>query len=253
SARMGKLGFLRTKVSRLLLPWVLWSLIYLAMQWLERLRHGESLTEGFSPWMVLGGTYEHLWFVPFALLGAVLISLVQELTLRRDHARMMLLALGVGAALTLADAWIIKAQQVPWPFLQWLFALPAIPFGFALGRAVIGADRALLVRSAQLALGAAIVCFACALFLPIPDMVRRYALSMLIVGAAFVWPGGVDPFSQRVAPLLFGVYLSHPMLERIYQGLHLPELGIAPFAALVFFASCVLVVVFRRGPLRHLV
>jgi len=76
---------------------------------------------------------------------------------------------------------------------------------------------------------------------------------MAIVGLAFVWPGKMDPVSQRVAPLLFGVYLSHPLLVRIYQAAHLPELGTALFAAIVFCAAALLVVVFRRGPLRHLV
>jgi surface polysaccharide O-acyltransferase-like enzyme len=253
AARMGTLAFLRTKVSRLLVPWLLWDLIYAAVLVLECLRHGDPLDEAFSLRMIVGGTYAHLWFVPFALAGAVVLAWLQARTQRLSHSLVMWVAFGTGCALAIGNAWIMAANDIEWPVLQWLFALPAIPFGFALGRAMIGADRALLLGLARVALIVGLVCLGLGLLVPVPHMVRRYAVSMAIVGLAFEWPGTMDRVSQRVAPLLFGVYLCHPLLVRLYQAAHLPELGTALFAALVFGAAALLVVVLRRGPLRHLV
>src|SRR5215510_14800500 len=100
--RMGTRAFLNTKVSRLLLPWVIWNVISLALLLAERLRHGETLTQGFSFMMVLGGTYEHLWFVPFALLGAVLLAGAQVLTSTVSNGWACTAALVVASAITCA-------------------------------------------------------------------------------------------------------------------------------------------------------
>jgi len=89
---------------------------------------------------------------------------------------------------------------------------------------------------------------------PAPEeMVRRYAVSMALVSLAFLRPGVSDPVSLRLTPLLFGVYLSHPLVVRIYQGTHLPEPPLALFAALVFGVSALLVALLQRSPLRFLV
>src|SRR6187401_3024827 len=42
--RRGTSAFLNSKLSRLLVPWILWSLIYLSVLLLERWRHEEPLT-----------------------------------------------------------------------------------------------------------------------------------------------------------------------------------------------------------------
>jgi hypothetical protein len=47
--------------------------------------------------------------------------------------------------------------------------------------------------------------------------------------------------------------LTHPLLVRIYQGLHLPELPTAVLGAVIFAASALLVEGLRHSPLRRLV
>lgn len=260
--RMGTRPFLNTKVSRLLLPWLLWNVLYLAVVLAERWRHEEPLTQGFSFLMLLGGTYEHLWFVPFALAGALIMAGLQAQTRSLSNGWMCGLALAVAAGITLLDAWLLAPGQIEWPWLQWLFALPAVPFGFGLGRALLAADGRVRVRLAWLAAAAALGCLAAGLAWglgtvwgwPMPEeMVRRYAVAMALVGLGFVWPGVSDRFSVRLTPLLFGVYLSHPLVVRVYQAAHLPELPLAAFAALVFSVSAGFVALLQRSPLRFLV
>jgi hypothetical protein len=172
------------------------------------------------------------------------------------------LALVVGALVTLGNAWLLASGRIEWPWLQWLFALPAVPLGFGLGRAVLATDVRVRQRLAWLAMVSLLVCVALGLAgglgriwgWPEPEeMVRRYAVSLALVSLAFVWPGVSDPVSLRLTPLLFGVYLSHPLVVRLYQATHLPELPLALFAALVFGVSALLVALLQRSPLRLLV
>jgi probable poly-beta-1,6-N-acetyl-D-glucosamine export protein len=258
--RMGTRPFLHTKVSRLLLPWLLWSVIYLVVVVLGRLRHEELLTVGFSLWMLVGGTYPHLWFVPFALAGALLMAVVQPATRALPHGVVIAAALLTGAALTLLNARILAPGTIEWPVLQWLFALPALPLGFALGRTMLAADRVSRLRVAWVCVAVALLCLGLGLGFGlglvgwgVPEMVRRYAVSMALVGLAFVWPGAPDPVSQRLTPLLLGVYLVHPLIVRVYQALHLPVPPTAVFAALVFGVSALLVSALQRSRLRLLV
>jgi hypothetical protein len=52
SERMGARDFLKAKLTKLLLPWLVWSAVYALVTAAEKLRHHESLAEGFSPWMI---------------------------------------------------------------------------------------------------------------------------------------------------------------------------------------------------------
>jgi hypothetical protein len=258
--RMGERAFLHTKVSRLLLPWLLWSLVYLGLQLLERTRHAEPLTAGFSWWMLVGGTYNHLWFVPFALFGSLLMAGAQPATRRLPHAGVVATALALGAALTCWGAWLLGPGSIQWPVLQWLFALPALPLGFALGRSMLAASPRFSQRVAWLSLALALACLGLELAFrmqargwEVPEMVRRYALSMALVGLACLWPGAADPLSKRLTPLLLGVYLVHPLLLRAYLASHLPQPPLPLFAALLFCAAAAAVALLQRSPLRFLV
>jgi surface polysaccharide O-acyltransferase-like enzyme len=253
SERMGTRAFLDVKVSRLLLPWLVWSGIYGGVVLAEKMRHHEPLMDAFSPWMIIGGTYTHLWFVPFALFGSLLIAGLQARTRAVSHRSMAALVLGAGTALTLGNAWLLHAREMEWPLLQWLFALPSPLLGFALGRVLLSRDKRLLSGLAALLSVVALGTLAATLAVAVPEMDRRYAVSMALVALFFLWPGKADALSRRLTPLLFGVYLIHPLLMRLYQAAHLPELPVAMLGVAVFAVAALLVEMLRRSPLRRLV
>jgi surface polysaccharide O-acyltransferase-like enzyme len=254
SERLGTRAFLDVKVTRLVAPWLIWCGIYASVLVAEKVRHDELLSEAFSPWMLIGGTYEHLWFVPFALFGSLLIASVQTRTKAVSHRLMAGVMLGVGAAVVLLSAWISSSGRLTWPVVQWLFALPSPLLGFALGRVLSSRDRPLLKRLAGLLTLLALVTLALMLAgVGVPETARRYAVSMSLVALFFLWPGRADALSRRLTPLLFGVYLTHPLLVRLYQGVHLPELPTALLGLLIFALSALLVEGLRRSPLRRLV
>jgi surface polysaccharide O-acyltransferase-like enzyme len=251
--RMGTRKFLDVKVSRLLLPWLIWSAVYAGVIVAESVRHDEPLAERFSLWMIVGGTYTHLWFVPFALFGSLLIAGLQLRTRAVSHASMAGLAFASGAALVAVGAWLLATRTVEWPMLQWLFALPSPLLGFALGRVLLSKRRELLQRtSVGLGLCAA-AAVAVGLVVEAPDMARRYAVSMALVSLFFLWPGKADALSKRFTPLLFGIYLTHPLLVRAYQAAHLPQLPTALLGLLFFIGAALFVEVLRHSPLKRLV
>jgi surface polysaccharide O-acyltransferase-like enzyme len=251
--RMGTRKFLDVKVSRLLLPWLIWSAVYAAIIIAESVRHDEPLAERFSLWTLVGGTYTHLWFVPFALFGSLLLAGLQVRTRALPHPLMAGLACVAGAALAVAGAWLIEARTIEWPVLQWLFALPSPLLGFALGRLLLSEDPGLRRRATvALSLLAAVV-VGLGLAWQTPEVARRYAVSMALVSLFFLWPGKADAVSKRFTPLLFGIYLTHPLLVRVYQAAHLPALPTALGGLLVFGAAALFTEGLRRSPLQRLV
>ena len=252
--RRGTRAFLDAKVSRLLLPWLVWSVVYAGVVVAERLRHDEPVAEVFLSWRtLLGGTYTHLWFVPFALFGSVLIAGLQVNTSAVSQRLMAALSLVLGGLFVLIDARILAATASQWPLQQWLFALPSLLLGFGLGRVLLANDRRLARGLAALLSLVAIALVAAGWLVPMSEMGRRYAVSMALVGAFFTWPGSSDALSRRLTPLLFGIYLTHPLVLRLYQAAHLPYVQPALLGVVVFAAAALLVDVLRRTPLRSVV
>jgi surface polysaccharide O-acyltransferase-like enzyme len=251
--RMGTRKFLDVKVSRLLLPWLIWSAVYAAIIIAESVRHDEPVADRFTLWMLVGGTYTHLWFVPFALFGSLLIAGLQLRTRFVSHTLMAALSCAVGAALVVVGAWLLATRTIEWPVLQWLFALPSPLLGFALGRMLLS-EHPEFRRRATLGMSAlAALVVGLGLGWEMPDMARRYAVSMALVSLFFLWPGKADVVSKRFTPLLFGIYLTHPLLVRTYQAAHLPQLPTALLGILVFGAAALFTEGLRRSPLKRLV
>lgn len=69
-------AFLKSRVTRLLVPYVLWSLIYLAVRLLKAVRTPEGIAPLFQDPVFLiffGGAAIHLYFLPLLLTGSLLI------------------------------------------------------------------------------------------------------------------------------------------------------------------------------------
>jgi len=113
--RRGTRAFLDAKVSRLLLPWLVWSVVYAGVVLAERVRHGEAVVAVFSWRTILGGTYTHLWFVPFALFGSLLIAGLQVETRSASHRRVAWLALAAGSLVVALAALLLALTDAEWP------------------------------------------------------------------------------------------------------------------------------------------
>jgi surface polysaccharide O-acyltransferase-like enzyme len=253
SERMGTRAFLDVKVSRLVFPWLCWCAVYGAVVLVDKVRHQEGLSSAFSPWMIVGGTYSHLWFVPFALFGSLLVAELQRRTQATSHRRVAGLTFGIGAVVVLVNAWLVHSGRFDWPAVQWLFALPSPLLGFALGRILLSRERPLVGKLALLSIVAGALTLASTWIVFVPEMTRRYAVSLALVSLSCRWPGPADALSRRLTPLLFGVYLIHPLLLRAYQGVHLLEIPTPVLGVVVFVVAVLVVEALRQSPLRRLV
>jgi hypothetical protein len=160
--------------------------------------------------MLVAGTAPHLWFVPFALCSSILVASAQQAT-RRLHDRTTghaALALGV---LAVAGAAWMPEEPLAAPLPQWLLAVPATFLGFGLGRLALCGNGTLARRDALRVAGVALLGAIAGVAQP-SDLAWRYSVSLLFVLAAFMLPAKSGAALRVLSPLLFGIYLMHPLI-----------------------------------------
>jgi peptidoglycan/LPS O-acetylase OafA/YrhL len=64
----------RKRFARIYLPFLAWCLVYEAMRQSKQLAQGEVDFSHFTAFVLLGGTYRHLWFLPFLLLSILIAA-----------------------------------------------------------------------------------------------------------------------------------------------------------------------------------
>ena len=247
--------YARHRAGRTLRPWIFYFFLYGALRALGEWAHGQPPFGWWVPTMVLYGPQENLWFLPFIFLLGLAANRVHALTLRFDTLKLAagLSALGLGTCLLQ----LLPAH--PTPFHQWRFALPALPFGLALG----AFDRA---RAEGRRHGATVLCLALlgallvlALLFPdtgLAELAIRYAMAMglVILGEAF--PGEKDRVTAGLSDVAFGIVMIAPLVHlyvvrRVFDRLGLEGAVQATLAAcLSFLATGALAYALRRTPLR---
>lgn len=200
-------GFVRSRLRRLLGPWLVWSALYLL---LESVRAGDPsrLWQLTDPASLLIGPLIHLWFLPFLALAAPLAVIVAR---RLDRPSRLTVAAVALAPVGAAAIWLHDSGRLGEPFVQWAFAVTPLLYGTlaAAGRGV-GRPLAPLV----------FVLLAC---LP-PVLVWGSVMAPFLISAALVfeavWRTGL---TGRVWPALgsaaFGVYILHPALMLVWYRL----------------------------------
>ena len=144
-----------------------------------------------------------------------------------------------------------------WPFEQWLFSVPALVLGFALGRRLAHAPDLPTLRRHLLGAFGVFALGAWALSLAMPET-RVYGFRVaggfgLLVLAACL-PNVPDRLTRRLTPLMLGVYMLHPV---VYLWLVSPLLTQASLGdvgplrvGLTFLLTLLLVAALRRTRLR---
>lgn len=251
SEKRGFRQFARDKMNRLVYPWLFWCAVYGAENLFVAFRHDKPLSEVFNLHMLLYGTSDHLWFVPFALVSALAVALAQGFTSRMPHAPVVFGSAGVGAVMLFVSATLLGRFEFNSPFDQYLYALPSALIGFAMGRSLLiesvterqRVQRVFCVAAAVF--GCVAVAFAAQWF-PV-----RYAVSAILVMAAVARPGTADWLTDAMTPLLFGIYLVHPLVIWVTKRSDVFDSYIAPYAVGVLVLSAVTVWCVRKTPLNR--
>ncbi|MDZ4859778.1 MAG: acyltransferase [Candidatus Hydrogenedentes bacterium] len=250
SDRRGFRQFARDKFSRLFYPWLFWCAVYGVAHAAFAMRRDVPLSKVFDPLMLLYGTNLHLWFVPFALVSGVSVAYVQSLTRKQSHGRMIFLSASAGAVLLLATAYVHTLRGFPAPFSQYIYAASSPFIGFAMG-------RTLLVNPEKRFAAFSVLCIAGAVFvpialaLPIKLFAVRFAVAAVFVGLALMWPGTSDWLTKKLAPLLLGIYLIHPLLIRFTKRGAVVDDYIVLYIFAVFLLSALAIFFMRKTPLKR--
>jgi fucose 4-O-acetylase-like acetyltransferase len=223
----------QSRAMRLLLPWLVWSVIYGALRVVEALRQGEPALAWLEPQMALYGTWAHLWFLPFLFVATLVMQSVDLIKTR-----------GLSATRIFGWALVIATPAFVWlehngpgkPLEQWFSVLPALGLGVLL-RGVrpgdAGARRIVLLM--RIVDAAAIA--AAALLMP----EHRYSLPKHIVGGLVVVSWLVfrpaSAFALRLGAITLLVYLAHPLVLVISDRILHLDIRSALVAAPLLIAS----------------
>ena len=104
------------RARRVLVPFMIWSLIYAAARIAQAIFNGMPISSEFDWWMIVAGPAIHLWFLPFIFIVGLLAPHI---------AKCGLVGFGI-----LAIACLLPLEFEK-PFAQWHFAIPAMMVGIA--------------------------------------------------------------------------------------------------------------------------
>ena len=249
--------FLRLRFRRLVVPWLAWSALFGTIRAEASLRHHAPLSKALHLDMLLYGTEQYLWFLPFAAIGGFATYLLDRTTQRVPTAWLVAGCLAVATTLL----GVLDNFHCQFPFGWWLFGAPAIPIGLAAGRMLarptaktgwlwLGVLTASLVATAFL-----LSCWKSATPLSLVAPLR-YAMAVALLGAGALLPDFTDRWTSRLQPLLLGGYLLHSavyfrLVNRVAQAGHV---RLTPIVAVVgtVCLTLALVAVLRRTRVRSI-
>ena len=198
---------LSARARRLLVPFVVWSVIYAMLNTALSVKVSAPPFEWWRWNMLLSGTWVHLWFLPFAFMVAVVAP-----WFRHPLA-------SLGTALLTAALLSLNGSPEPIPLGQWALSVIPVLTGiayFAWGWRL--AVTMLLLSSLILFLGPSN-----------PDNITIFAGTAvaLVFLANYLPPTAVSDWCARVS---LGVYLVHPLVIIIGQSLRITYIELALFA-----------------------
>ena len=253
----------RNKAQRILKPWLFWSLIYGMLGLVKMVYEHVSFSEVFSPTMLLTGTRSHLWFLPFAFIAALLLAFIHRKIVGIRESYTIISAIFIGALCVFGCSIAQFYLYAPTPLAQWIFGLPAIPLGFAIGRIKILPDARVMKKYFMLLILLTLVAsIGCVIFVRLNHgtwidysikFAVRYFVSSLIFCAALVWRGKLDFISAGLASLSYGIYLVHPLVLIPFYQFSIAIQHPLLLLCLVLSISSLITFILKKSPLKQFV
>ena len=245
--------FAKKKARRLLKPWLFWSIVYAVCIVLKRLIFGESISVHIAGFSILVGPRSHLWYLPFSFVCGLIVNLVHRRTARLSSTVTIPLSIAAGILCLFFCSLTMSSIRLPVPIPQWLFGLPGIPLGFAVGR-VSFSLQGRLRRKYCLAIVLAVEGVCLLLFcLGYIYLVIPYSIAIVLVCVAFMSSRYSDAQLLKFSSLVYGIYLVHPLVGSLLYTAGIGALNPILMVCVVFLISSVTILILRKTPLRQFV
>ncbi|WP_340107308.1 acyltransferase family protein [Pikeienuella sp. HZG-20] len=213
---------LAERAHRLLMPWLIWSVIYGALKVADAIVSGHPLSSEFDWWMLATGPSLHLWFLPFSFAFVVLSRVLES-----SAAQMVAVVVGIVAL------WAADAVKLPPPLAEWVFVAPAALTGLAMRwwppSIVLGIVVAATMILASLG--------------PNSMVAWKLCFAALIVLVALRGAREGTPRSAWLGSLSLGIYLVHPAIAAMAMRVGLEN---RPFYLVVVGGTVAVAILIRR-------
>lgn len=221
--------YLAGKTKRLLLPFIVWVGVYLVYDCLVATIKHQPLSTLLTEFNLLYGTSIHLWYLPFAFLGLLLIFVVGRgyLASLSYLSLVILLLLAATSGLFIDYLGALVKGMLPLP--QYAFAFPALLFAVSLAAAsrMSRPAKAVTYFAVIIIVAALVMIKAATAGHNAAGFAYTYGIAVPVMVAALSWPGEVDRLTGLLAPLTLGIYLVHPMIIGVLNRLAFFRYGIA--------------------------
>ncbi len=217
----------RTK--RLLLPWLIWMLIYAGIN----LMLNKPMSASDSVFITLiSGTCFHLWFLPFIFLIHLLFDQAKNnipaTTLSRS-AGVLVIALLLSCPL-----WREPSLTLGYPFAQWAHAV----IGVLIGAFMWGIAKPIPLKDKLILLT---IIYGTLLMLPVKGIGIPYFIGTMILTLIIKrdYSDLIQFDPTPLSKLMFGVYLIHPIIIGLYSILGITLSDIKPVIVFIISAGVI--------------
>jgi fucose 4-O-acetylase-like acetyltransferase len=246
----------KKKAQRLLVPWLFWCAIYGIMKVIKTVIEGSTLYDNFSISMFLTGPRLHLWFLPYAFIAALCLNYLHNLTEKIPLQTSTLIMSVIGVVALLVSSIILANVELPLPFGHWIFGLPALLLGFAVGQNTLS-EKGHSGHNPCFYIIPMIIAVSVTLYgLGYTDrmlLACDLAIGVGAVCAAFHWHGRLDPVSRVWGSLSYGIYFVHPFVITSLRKLGMCGSKSWLDVLMIFLISSLLVFLLKKTPARQFV
>ncbi|MFT3868867.1 MAG: acyltransferase [Nibricoccus sp.] len=205
-------AFFQKRVSRLLMPWAAWFVIYAVLNIVTGKRLF-PLTSGFID-NILAGPWIGLWYLPFSFASACVTYVLSKPHDKLPPYTRVAVPVIVAHLTLFAAAFIRTSGFYEAPWAQWLQAAPSLPIGLAMASAVtLGAQS----NRVLIAIEATIIITCAYLHHIDPGMGISYGVGSALVVVGLLFKRQLSPQIGPISTLCLGVYLIHGVVMAAFK------------------------------------
>lgn len=243
------------RFNRLIVPWIIWSSIYLVLNIVKSQIKGEEGIGRLGYGVLITGTSIHLWYLPFAFIFTIIIDQYLKITSKfRDEIKLTINSILIVVSFVLGKG-ILQAEHINIPFPQWAWGIPAVFIGTTIGLiCLIKGKKKYIYSGVLIALvmlvGTIVSTKQHQLNVPYGIAILLTILSLMISddSQSKAWD-----VVKHLATMTFGVYLIHPLISSLLHAITLNQIPKYLIPIIVFVISIICVSLMKKTLLQKIV